>query len=228
MSMNKGYSYIDIDKLVKAEWNYKEEDHKKSIKLKANISRNGQVENIIVRELSNDVFEVVNGNHRYDAFKELGYKEVFCYNLGKITDREAKRLAIETNEISFDKDEILMAETVHDILKDFDINSFFMTTDFEVNEIEAMNLLGDQDYRIFQMGIDSKWDKKEEEAEIPDFDPKHENVSKEEKKKLVIYLEHKLLTRWNRYKKQVGIKDNDEMLIYLMYNSKKFTKSLNQ
>lgn len=51
--MNKkiGFQEIDIENLVKAEWNYKKDDAILHEKLKANILKNGLIENIIVREL---------------------------------------------------------------------------------------------------------------------------------------------------------------------------------
>ena len=40
------------------------------------------------------------------AFKELKFKKVSCLNLGKISNREAKRIAVETNETRFNPDNI--------------------------------------------------------------------------------------------------------------------------
>ena len=53
------YVLIDIDKLVKADWNYKQDDEVKTAKLRANIRRNGQVENIIVRDCDNLQYHAV-------------------------------------------------------------------------------------------------------------------------------------------------------------------------
>ena len=65
-----GFIEIPTDKLVKADWNYKTEDQEKQEKLKENIKRNGQIENIIIRELETGFFEVVNGNHRLSVLKD--------------------------------------------------------------------------------------------------------------------------------------------------------------
>ena len=48
----KGYEDLEVSKLVKAKWNYKEENNVLTNKLLANIKKNGQVENLLVRELS--------------------------------------------------------------------------------------------------------------------------------------------------------------------------------
>ena len=68
-----GFIEVPIDKLVKADWNYKTEDDKKQEKLKENIKRNGQIENILIRELDTGYYEVVNGNHRLSVLKELKF-----------------------------------------------------------------------------------------------------------------------------------------------------------
>lgn len=100
----KYYQNIPIEKIVKATWNYKYDNSELKEKLKVNIAKNGQIENIIVRTIGDDLFEIVNGNHRYDAFIELGIKEVVCFNVGKISLAQAQQIAIETNETRFESD----------------------------------------------------------------------------------------------------------------------------
>lgn len=80
MMNNIGYISIPLDKLIKAEWNYKKEDKEQEKKLKANIEKNGFIENLVVREIENG-YEVVNGNHRLDVLKRLNINQVMCYNL---------------------------------------------------------------------------------------------------------------------------------------------------
>ena len=55
---------LPIDALRKAPWNYKTDDPKLAEKLRANMERNGQLENIVVRQMDDESYEVVNGNHR--------------------------------------------------------------------------------------------------------------------------------------------------------------------
>ena len=69
-----GFELMEVSKLIKADWNYKTDDEKKLKDLQENFKRNGQVENIIVRELSKGKYEVVNGNHRLDALKNLKFQ----------------------------------------------------------------------------------------------------------------------------------------------------------
>lgn len=104
-----------VDKLIHADWNYKVDDDDMTTKLVANIKRNGQVESILVRNMPDGVFEVVNGNHRLVAFQQLGIKEVMCFHLGDIDLKAAQRLAIEVNETGFDASYPALAKLVRDI-----------------------------------------------------------------------------------------------------------------
>ncbi len=76
---------LPIELLIEADWNYKEQDLSLSRKLVENIRRNGQLENIIVRQLPTGYFEVVNGNHRLVAFRELNFETVIVYDCGEIS-----------------------------------------------------------------------------------------------------------------------------------------------
>ncbi|NCU28929.1 MAG: hypothetical protein EOM85_04670, partial [Candidatus Moranbacteria bacterium] len=146
--MEKGYHDIDIDKLVKAGWNYKENNDALMEKLINNIKRNGQIENIIVRELDTGFFEVVNGNHRLDALNAIGSKTVYCYNLGQISESQAKRIAVETNETKFQSSEESLAGILREIIDEFD--DFDITSPF--SEEELNELLGDIDVNIEEDG----------------------------------------------------------------------------
>lgn len=134
------YVTIPVGKLVKAEWNYKEEDAALSEKLYANISKNGQLENIIVRELDNGLYEIVNGNHRYDVLKRAGYSTVVAYNLGTITESQAQLIAIETNETKFETDNFKLSKLIDSIIKTSDVTAFDLTqtTAFSAREIDAL------------------------------------------------------------------------------------------
>lgn len=132
--METGFVRIPFNKLVKADWNYKEEDKKLSKKLLSQIKKNGQVENVLVRELGKK-FEVINGNHRYDIFEILKVDYVMCYNFGKISKAQAQRIAIETNETKFDKDENKLANLLKDLTIDYTIEDLSSTMPYSEDDI---------------------------------------------------------------------------------------------
>jgi len=133
---NKGFIVLPVDKLVKADWNYKLNDDYLHEKLLNNFKRNGQIENIIVRELDTGFYEVVNGNHRLDVIKELNFDKVYCFNLGKISTQQAQRIAVEVNETRFRNDEYSLAKVFQDILNEYDMSDLMESIPFTEKEIE--------------------------------------------------------------------------------------------
>jgi len=146
----KNYGSYPIDQLVEADWNYKEEDEDKEIKLMNNIKQNGQVENLIIRELDTGFYEVVNGNHRLKVMRRLNQDHVFCYNFGKITDSQAKRIAIETNETRFESDNVKLAQLVKDISVDFTFDDLAESMPYNQEELNNFVDLLDFDWDNFQ------------------------------------------------------------------------------
>ena len=137
-----GFELVEVDKLIKADWNYKTDDEKKLKDLQENFKRNGQVENIIIRELSKGKYEVVNGNHRYDALKNLGIKTAIVCNKGKITKAEAVRLAIETNETKFGVDNLKLAEAINNLQEQYPIEELVKTMPYTTTELNnLLNLI---------------------------------------------------------------------------------------
>lgn len=134
--MNKGFCEISIDKLVKADWNYKENNKELAEKLANNIKRNGQIENIIVRELDTGFYEVVNGNHRLDVLKKLGFETVYSFNLGVISEAQAKRIAVETNETKFSSNTESLSALVKELSIEFD--DIDLTMPFSEEEMNEM------------------------------------------------------------------------------------------
>lgn len=119
--VKKGWTDLPITKLVQADWNYKEDDEQQDAKLLANLKRNGQVETIIVREhpKRRGYFEVVNGNHRQRLFKEAGIEVVHVFNMGKVSDAAAQRVAIETNETRFETNDLRLAGLLDGLAEEF-------------------------------------------------------------------------------------------------------------
>jgi hypothetical protein len=162
----EGFVSIKVDKLQECDWNYKTDDEFLQEKLRQNMERNGQIENIIVREITGGKFEVVNGNHRYRVLKELGYEEAHCYNLGKVSETVAKRVAIETNETKFSVDSYLLANVVNDIKQEFDLEDLAATLPYTEVEFDGLNDLVDFDENDY-ITTEIEEENKESEEEKP-------------------------------------------------------------
>lgn len=130
------FKVISVDKLVKADWNYKADNEEMKLKLKANISRNGLIMNLNVREIGGGKYEVIDGNHRLEAVRELGLPNVMACNHGKMSTKRAKRLAVEINETLFEAGQMGLGEIVVDLTKHFGVDDLIETLPFSKSEVE--------------------------------------------------------------------------------------------
>lgn len=86
---------VPIDKVEPNDYNPKEENTKEYKNVVESIRRNGLKQPIFVREVDgNEKYVIIDGQQRWTAANELGYTEIYVYNLGKISEEEAKALTI--------------------------------------------------------------------------------------------------------------------------------------
>lgn len=160
----KGFMEIDISRLRKADWNYKKDNPEILKKLIENIRKNGQIENIIVRELEKEIYEVVNGNHRVDALLSVGIEKVYCFNLGEISLEQAKRIAIETNETRFETDAFIISDIMKELSESFGISEIELTMPFTDDEIN--NMIKITDFVIEEEPVIDEGNTEEKEKKI--------------------------------------------------------------
>jgi len=153
ISMSKrlevGYQRINISSIIKANWNYKEDNEELKESLKENMRLHGQIENIIIRQITPMVFECINGNHRLDVANELGWNTVFCYNIGVITKAQAIRIAIETNETRFISDNLKLAKAIREVSSEISMSDLETTLPFSKTELKEFDELLDFDWDDF-------------------------------------------------------------------------------
>ena len=152
----KNYKEFPIAKIVKAKWNYKTDDEEKIVKLIANMKKNGQIENLIVRPIAGGKYEAVNGNHRLEALQRMKVKKIVGYDMGKISLSMAKRIAIETNETSFDTDSLKLSKIFKELLKEYSIDDLASTVDFSVEDIDQFVKIDDMDFQHFDGDVGLK------------------------------------------------------------------------
>lgn len=84
-------------------YNPKDPNSKEYQNVLKSIKLNGFRQPILVREDGTD-FEIVDGEQRYTACLELGFDEIYVYNLGEVDDNEAKALTLWFEvQVPFDK-----------------------------------------------------------------------------------------------------------------------------
>lgn len=110
----KKLDVIPIDSVRPNPWNPKDKDTKEFEEVKASIKANGLRGYIVVRTNSGqnpevDKYEIIDGEQRWRACKELNFQKVIVYNEGIVDDKRAKELTlwwdvhVEKNELSYAK-----------------------------------------------------------------------------------------------------------------------------
>lgn len=146
--MNENFQTIETFRLHKALWNYKTDDPALLEKLKTNIAANGFIQNILVRKLNEEYFEVLNGNHRLEAIWHLGITQVTAYNFGTITQAQAERIAIETNETTFKPDHLKLAGLLRDIQQTKPIEDLEASMPFDIEQLRRYNEMLDFHWQV--------------------------------------------------------------------------------
>lgn len=136
-----GFIDVPVEMIVKADWNYKNDDEDKSRRLTNSIRKHGFIQNVILRPLDEGHFEMVNGNHRLDSLYELGHDMVHAYNTGEISLKAAQRISIETNEFSFESDMLSLSKLIEGIKEEVPLEELVETMPFSANELEEMSKL---------------------------------------------------------------------------------------
>lgn len=119
----------------------------------------GFIDSILVRETETEgVYEIIDGEHRWKAAKELGFVEVTIDNLGKITDSAAKTLTLIMNNTRGQDDILKRAKMLKEIesgqlsLLPFDtkqIEEEIKLLDFDFSQFEKVSITDDlqEDYK---------------------------------------------------------------------------------
>ena len=95
---------IAINKLVKADWNYKTDGTEEQIKkLMNSIEYDNSAGVLAVRKVRSK-YEVIDGNHRLEALQRLKWKEVQVENFGDLPKSKAIILSRRRNHVWFDDD----------------------------------------------------------------------------------------------------------------------------
>ena len=106
---------IPIEQLQGAPWNANHMDEGMMEHLRESVRRYGLVENLVVRPLGNDRYEVLSGNQRLRLLRELGMSTVPCFVVA-VDDANARLMAQALNRVRGEDDLGLKAELVREVL----------------------------------------------------------------------------------------------------------------
>ena len=107
---------LPLHQLREAPWNSNQMDEDMMARLGRSIGRYGLVENLVVRPVDTDTYEVLSGNQRLKLLKELTFSEVPCVVVD-LDDANARLLAQALNHIQGEDDLGLRAELVRKALE---------------------------------------------------------------------------------------------------------------
>ncbi len=116
-TMNKQHKWITLADLITAEWNYKDGDEFMAARLEKAMRQDGQIVNLIVRDMGDGTWEVVNGNHRLQTMRRIGTERAMCFDLGQIDQERAEQIAFITNETEHAANEMDLATRLAELEK---------------------------------------------------------------------------------------------------------------
>ena len=132
--------HIPVGKLTSNPWNPNRMSEEMRAKLKVYIQREGFVEPLVVR-LKDSGFEILGGFHRWGIARELGYDTVPCVVV-ELDDRRAKILSINLNEMKGQSLPSLLANLVHDLSKELNLDDLETQLPYSVSELkDSLELL---------------------------------------------------------------------------------------
>ena len=144
------YLSVDPTLLKPNPWNSNIVSPENDRKLIESIKRNGLFKPIIVREIEIEgrgVYEIIGGEHRWQAAQAAGLVEVPIVTLGSIDERRAKEISVLDNSRYGDDDAVSLAEILKEIgsseeLQDFlplgdtDLTDLFSTSNIALDDLE--------------------------------------------------------------------------------------------
>ena len=113
-------------------------------KLKASIAMFGVVENMVVRPIAENNYEVLSGNQRLEVLREMGLETVPCVVVN-LNDAEARLLAQTLNRLRGNDDLGLKAELVRTILADLPEAEVLKVLPETADSLHELENLGQED-----------------------------------------------------------------------------------
>jgi ParB family chromosome partitioning protein len=107
---------LPLEQLKEAPWNPNQMDEAMLQKLRESLTRFGLVQNLVVRPLEEDCYEVLSGNQRLQVLRELQRSPVPCVVVD-LDDAQARLLGQALNRIGGEDDLGLRAEMLREVLE---------------------------------------------------------------------------------------------------------------
>lgn len=132
---------VPINQVRENTWNPKDPESPEYEKVKRSIEINGLTQPVFVRynPEGDSLYEVLDGAHRTRACKELGFKEIYVYDEGEVSDDLAKSFTI-FHQIQIPFEDLQLAPLV------MELNSLNFELPYDNKEIEKFKDLTQFDF----------------------------------------------------------------------------------
>jgi len=197
---------VDINQVKPNEWNPNEQTDyifEKEIK---SIRKFGFIVPITVREKEENDFEIIDGEHRWRAMREMGAIKIPINNIGRRKDVDAKQLTIILNELKGKADKDKLKSLFQSIASSIDFDQLMDTMPFSDDEVKLMM----QDLTIDWDNVDKN--KPIVDSSKPSMIKIELNISGETKLFLIQTIDHVK----NILDNKVGGKSTDDMIVKIM------------
>lgn len=143
---------IKRDQLLPNEWNPNKTTDRQQAAIGESLQTYGQVLELLVRPhpTEPDKFQIVDGEHRYNALSETVYVNV----IHDLSEADAKKLTIVLNETRGKADKVELAQLLADIQVDLG-DDLMLGLPYDNGELEELIKLADVNWDNFQSDFDS-------------------------------------------------------------------------
>jgi ParB family chromosome partitioning protein len=135
---------LPLEQLKEAPWNPNRMDGAMLQKLRESLTRYGLVQNLVVRPLGEDCYEVLSGNQRLQVLREINSRPVPCVVVW-LDDAQARLLSQALNRIAGEDDLGLRAEMLKEILNQVSQAEVLKLLPETADSLQAFASLGQQD-----------------------------------------------------------------------------------
>lgn len=143
-------SVVDIDRVKPNSWNPKNKNTDEYKKVLKSVRTNGLRIPVVVRSVGDD-FEIVDGEQRFTACKDLNYKQVLIYNEGIMSDKKAKELTI-WYQVQVPFDDFALSELITNMSNEFTLEDLDLP--YELLELKNLVELTDFEWDEFDPNED--------------------------------------------------------------------------
>jgi len=136
---------VDVGDLRPNPWNPNQQTPRVSAAVQESIERFGFIDPVLVRPHPDGGYEIVDGEHRWDAAKDAGHDQVAVI-VRDLTDDEAKKLTIILNETRGTADVIGLATLLDDLSKSLSPEELILGLPYQPDELSDLIQMAELDW----------------------------------------------------------------------------------